>query len=123
MSLAKKPSTALSQEQDVGRLALGRAGLIEEDERPDHLPLRRRQGAPNLETAKVAGTRNDEGFDRVEANLIGAARFDCWVPTHARHPLLGFRAASPLADEKANARFPSAQRERVEYYPPDDGPN
>ncbi len=75
---------------------LGRAGLIEEDERSDHLPLRRRQGAPNLKAAQVSGARNDEGFDRVDADLIGTARFDCRVPTHAPHPLLGFREASPL---------------------------
>ena len=74
----------------------GRAGLIEEDERSDHLPLRRRQGAPNLEAAQVSSARDDERFDRVEANLIGTARFDCRVPTHAPHPLLGFREASPL---------------------------
>ena len=75
---------------------LGRPGLIEEDERSDHLPLRRRQGAPNLEAAEIASAWNNEGFDRVDANLIGTARFDCRVPTHARHPLLGFREASPL---------------------------
>ena len=69
---------------------LGRAGLIEEDERSDHLPVRRRQGAPNLKAAQVSSARDDERFDRVEANLIGTAGFDCRVPTHASHPLLGF---------------------------------
>ena len=75
---------------------LGRPGLVEEDERPDHLPLRRRQGAPDLEAAEVAGARNDERLDRVEPDLVGAARFDCWVPTHARHPRRCRRRASSL---------------------------
>ncbi len=71
---------------------LGRPGLVEEDERPDHLPLRRRQGAPDLEAAKVARARDDEGLDRIDADLVGTARFDRWVPAHARHPLsLGTR--------------------------------
>jgi hypothetical protein len=38
---------------------LGWPGLIEEDERPDHLPLRRRQSAPDLETAEIASSGND----------------------------------------------------------------
>ena len=75
---------------------LGRPSLIEEDERSDHLPLRRRQGAPNLKAAEIASAWNDESFDRVDAHLIGAAGVDCRVPTHERHPLLGFREASPL---------------------------
>jgi hypothetical protein len=75
---------------------LGRAGLVEEDERSDHLPLRRRQGAPDLEAAKVSGTWNNKSFDRIDAHRIGAPRFDCWVPTHALHPYLGFQTASPL---------------------------
>ena len=76
----------------------GRPGLVEENERPDHLPLRRRQGAPDLETAEVAGTRNDQGFDRVGAHLIGAARLHGWVPAHASHPFLGsgWLCASPM---------------------------
>ena len=45
---------------------LGRARLVEEDEGPDHLPLRRRQRTANLEAAEVAGPRDDEGLDRVE---------------------------------------------------------
>jgi hypothetical protein len=75
---------------------LGRPGLIEEDKRSDHLPLRRRQGAPNLEAAEIAGARDDEGLDRVQADLIGTARFDCRIPTHAPHPFLGFPEAPPL---------------------------
>ena len=55
---------------------LCRPGLIEEDERSDHLPFRRRQGASDLEIAKVSGPRNDQGFDRIDADFIGTARFD-----------------------------------------------
>src|SRR5690606_7702024 len=73
---------------------LGRPGLVEEDERADHLPLRCRQSAPDLEAAKITGARNDEGFDRVDGDLVGTARFDCWVPAHARYPL-DFESASP----------------------------
>lgn len=71
---------------DVDTLAgqqLGRTGLVEEDKRPDHLSSRRRQGAPDLKAAKVAGARNDQGLDRVDAYIVGAAGFDCWIPTHA----------------------------------------
>jgi hypothetical protein len=66
---------------------LGRPSLVEEDERANHLPLRRWQSTPNLKAAKVAGPGNDEGVNRVKANIIGASWFDCWVPTHARDPL------------------------------------
>lgn len=81
--------TSMPVRSDIDALPgqqFGRTGLIEEDEWPDHLPLRRRQGA-----------RDDERFDRVKANLAGTARFDCRVPTHASSPLLGFREAAPLA--------------------------
>jgi hypothetical protein len=74
---------------------LGRPRLIKEDERSDHLPLGCRQGAPNLRAAEIAGAWNNKGLNRVEANLIGTAGFDCRVPTHARHPLLGFRPGLP----------------------------
>ena len=46
---------------------LGRPGLVEEDERPDHLPLRRRQRAAHLEAAEVAGARHDQRLDGVDA--------------------------------------------------------
>ena len=37
----------------------GRTHLIEKDERPHHLPLRRRQRAAHLESAKITGARHD----------------------------------------------------------------
>ncbi|CAH1673702.1 conserved hypothetical protein [Chelatococcus asaccharovorans] len=78
----------------------GRPRLVEEDEGPDHLPLRRRQGAPNLEAAKVSGPWNNKGLDGIDTHRVGAPRFEGWVPTHARHPLIrlqvvAFRAVSP----------------------------
>jgi hypothetical protein len=79
---------------------LGRPSLIEEDERPDHLPLRRRQGAPDFKTAEIARAWNNERFDRAQANLIGTARFDGRVPTHAPNPFLGFRGL-PLVNANA----------------------
>jgi hypothetical protein len=75
---------------------LGRPGLVKEDERPDHLSLWRGQGAPHLEAAKVPSPRDDERFYRVDAHLIGAPRFKCWIPTHPRHPHLVFQTAPPL---------------------------
>ena len=36
-----------------------RAELVDEDERPDHRPLSRRQRAPHLELAEVVGDRRD----------------------------------------------------------------
>ncbi len=47
---------------DVHPLAgdeLSRSHLVEEDERPDHLALRRGKRAANLETADVARSRHD----------------------------------------------------------------
>lgn len=67
---------------------LGRPSLVEEDKRPNHLPLRRWQSTTNLKAAKVADPGNDEGFNCVKANIIRTSRFDCWVPTHAHDPLL-----------------------------------
>src|SRR5690606_38811461 len=61
----------------------GRPCLIEEDERPDHLAPRRRQGAHHLEAANVAGTRDDQRLDGVDADFIGTARLETGIPTHA----------------------------------------
>ena len=44
---------------------LTRPHLIEEDERPDHLPLPRGQGAPDLEAADVMGPGQDDAVARL----------------------------------------------------------
>jgi hypothetical protein len=70
---------------DVNSLArdeLGRAGLIEENEGADHLPLWGRECAANFKSAEVAGARNDHGFDAVDRSSVGAGRFEGGVPAH-----------------------------------------
>jgi len=61
-----------------------RAGLIEEDERPDHLAFRGRQCTAHLEPAQITGPWNDQRLDGVHADIIGAARLQCRIPAHAR---------------------------------------
>jgi hypothetical protein len=56
--------------------------------------VKRRSLCANV--SEIASAWNNESFDRVDAHLIGAAGVDCRIPTHERHPLLGFREASPL---------------------------
>lgn len=85
------PETDMRVRTDVDALAgqqFRRARLIEEDEWSHHLSLRGRQGAPDLKAAEVASAGNDEGLDRVDANLVRAAWFDCGVPAHVRTPFL-----------------------------------
>ena len=53
---------------------LGRPHLVEEDERPDHLPLRRRQRAAHLEAAEIAGARHDHGLDRIAGGAVARLR-------------------------------------------------
>ena len=67
---------------------LRRPGLVEEDERPDHLPLRRRQRAAHLEAAEVAGARHDQRLDGVDGVAGRAGRVEAGVPAHARSPFL-----------------------------------
>ena len=88
-----------------------RTRLVEEDERPDHLPLRRGQGAPHLEVAEVARARHDQGFDRVGADGVRASGFERRVPAHARlQPRIaliwaGRLAAKPRSASGARLRF------------------
>ena len=53
---------------------LHRPQLVEEDERPDHLPLAMRQRAAHLEAAEVAGARHDDEFERVAGALVAQDR-------------------------------------------------
>src|SRR4051812_14004992 len=50
-----------SNVETLSRLELGRPHLVEEDERPDHLPRVRGQNTAHLETAaEVASTRDND---------------------------------------------------------------
>jgi hypothetical protein len=82
---------------------LRRAHLVEEDERPDHLALRRGQRAAHLEPAQIAGARDDQRFDRIDGvagRAIGssagfqlmAGPFICRCQRHRR-----WRANAPAA--------------------------
>ncbi len=50
---------------------LSRSHLVEEDERPDHLALRRGKRAANLEITDVARSRHDQGFDGLDGDGVG----------------------------------------------------
>ena len=64
--------------------------LVEEDERPDHLLLRRRQRAAHLEGAKIAGARHDHMLDGIAGELIAGHGVLGRQPAHAS-PLLSSR--------------------------------
>jgi len=64
-----------------------RPDLIEEDEWPHHLTIRRRQCASNLKTAKVARTGNDEGINRIQTDFFRTGWCQGGIPTHAYTPL------------------------------------
>ena len=91
---------------------LGRPHLVEEDEGPDHLLLRGRQGAPHLETAEIAGTRHDDVLDGVARARIAGYGIVGRLPAHA---LSTFSAGSIcqltptrpacLASARSGARF------------------
>ena len=53
---------------------LHRPHLVEEDERPDHLPLAMRQRAPHLEAAEIAHARHDDELQRVAGALVAEDR-------------------------------------------------
>ena len=67
---------------------LGRPHLVEEDERPNHLPLCRRQRPAHLETAEVAGPRHDHHIDRLQRLLLVALWVAPRLPAHAMASLL-----------------------------------
>lgn len=88
---------------------LGRTGLIEEDERPHHLPLGCRQGAAHLEAAKVASAGHDQGFDRVNRGMAGATGVKGWVPACRGHSSLA--VASVWKGGFARKPFPFGKSE------------
>ena len=77
---------------------LRRPRLVEEDERPDHLPLRRRQRPAHLEAAEVAGARDDQRLDRVDRVAGRAARVERGVPAH--RVILALSAASAASAKR-----------------------
>jgi len=62
----------------------GRAHLVEEDERPHHLPRLRGQRAAHLEAAQIARARHDHGLDRIHRVAQRNAGIKQGVPAHAR---------------------------------------
>jgi len=70
------------------RQEFGGTGLVEEYERADHLSVRRGQRPSDFETAKIASSRNDQGLNRLHADLIRASWFDRRVSAHVFRPLL-----------------------------------
>src|SRR5579871_4798677 len=64
---------------------LQRSKLIEEDERPDHLALRRRQHPPD-EWIDVNRSGHDQGLDRIHAYGVRKTRLEQRVPAHDRSP-------------------------------------
>jgi hypothetical protein len=59
-----------------------RAHLIEEDERPDHLPLDGWQSAANFHFAEVNRARNDQRLDSTDALPIAGNGIRTRAPTH-----------------------------------------
>jgi hypothetical protein len=66
----------------LGGQEFGRAHLVEEDETADHLPPWGGQGAAHLETAEIAGARNDDRLDAVHGVAVGAIGVEGGVPGH-----------------------------------------
>jgi hypothetical protein len=65
----------------------GRAHLVEEDEGPDHAPLRRGQHPPHLEAvAEIAGARDDHRVEgRVRRRSSHGGALGCDVPMRSKN--------------------------------------
>ena len=61
---------------------LGRSHLVEENERTDAVALSRRQHAANFKSANVAGTRHDDGLQRLTGRRRRCLRLISRLPTH-----------------------------------------
>jgi hypothetical protein len=61
--------------------------MVEENERTDHLPLRRRQCPADDDAAEVDCARHDQGFDGVDRDSVGIAGFKQRVPRHFGLPV------------------------------------
>src|SRR5262249_11670373 len=62
---------------------LGRAHLIEEDERADHLPARGGEGAGDRETAEIAGARYNHLLEGVAGALVAGNGIVIGLPAHS----------------------------------------
>src|SRR5271165_1163638 len=79
----RKPDVRMRAQVDaLAADELGRPHLIEENERADQPPVRRGKRAAHLEAADVARTRNDQRFDRVDADRVRESGLERRVPTH-----------------------------------------
>ena len=58
------------------------AHLVEENEGTDHLPLRRRESAPDLEAAEIARARHDDRVDRITGETVPGLRVFGGLPAH-----------------------------------------
>jgi hypothetical protein len=68
--------------QSFAKQEFSRPHLIEKDERPHHLTLRRGKGAAHLEATEIARTRHDHSRDRVAGMTISGQRVLCRLPAH-----------------------------------------
>ena len=67
---------------------LGRAHLVPEDERPNHLAPRGGQRAAHLEAAEIAGAGHDHRLDGVAGKRVARIRVVGRVPAHGPSPSL-----------------------------------
>ena len=66
---------------------LHRPHLVEEDERPDHLPLAVRQGSANEKAVtEITRARHDHEIERVAGLLVAEDRVCGWLPAHVVPP-------------------------------------
>src|SRR3954465_4815498 len=61
---------------------LGRAHLVEKDERSNHLPFEGRQSASDLHLAKVHRARNNQRLDGVRAGAVTGNGSRAGTPAH-----------------------------------------
>src|SRR3954465_9002898 len=89
-----RPHVHASAEQE-----LGRAHLVEEDKRPDHLAPLGRERATHLEAAEVAGTRHAHRLDGVAREPVAGPWVVAGLPAHGLPPwstrIPGARSGAP----------------------------
>jgi len=91
----------------VEPLADGKFGWphpVPEDERPDHLPLRRWQRAPHVEPAQIAHARQDHNVERLTGPAVAGNRVFGRAPAHGASSIR-FRSEWPLHDIGAALLF------------------
>ena len=81
----RQPDVGMRAHVDAaGQQELGRPHLVEEDERADHLPRRRRQRAPHLEAAEIARAWHDDMLDGIARLRIAGRRIVAGKIAHDR---------------------------------------